>query len=224
VSRALEIYRGSDGEATKAFYVELEAHGDPGRLAVNLFRAQKCSERAKQYRGRANKSDAYDRKNWSLQNLAELLALRAEALGIQWGWGLDEKAVGFTHVLYIDLPQGQVSFHSAVRYQGPHYLGAWDGAVGASQMRVVQFADAALAGDYRVIEMTVLPPPVCGVRPGLAVPKGQPRCKLCQKTAPCDCDLAELDRKAKLEVNHRRWRQESLALGMPSTPSSHGRP
>jgi hypothetical protein len=145
-TRVLEVYKGSDGGATKALYADLEARGAIGALAVNLFRAQKCSERAKVYRGRRFKDAAYDRKNWSMQNLTEGLSKHAQQdLGIRWGWGLDGRQGDFAPwVLYIDLPTGQVSFHSTARFKGPDYAGLWDGAAGASPLRIVSFCAGVL--------------------------------------------------------------------------------
>jgi hypothetical protein len=59
-----------------------------------------------------------------------------------WGWQIDQAAQGpHRWVLYIDLPgRGQVSFHSAERGEGPDYLSAWDGAIGASAARIQYFA------------------------------------------------------------------------------------
>jgi hypothetical protein len=71
--KAAEVYAGSNGEVTRAYYAELERRGPLGMVAMNLFRAQKCSARAKVYRGRGFKRDAYDRKNWSLGLLCTYL-------------------------------------------------------------------------------------------------------------------------------------------------------
>jgi hypothetical protein len=76
---ALEIYAGSDGEATKRLYAELEALGLVGVIAMNLFRACKASARAKVYRGGGYRGMAYDKKQWSIGQLVEAL-IRAEAL------------------------------------------------------------------------------------------------------------------------------------------------
>lgn len=67
---AADVYAGSDGELTKRYYSELETKGPIGLVAMNLFRAQKCSARAKVYRGGVRgrgsyKSMAYERKSWS---------------------------------------------------------------------------------------------------------------------------------------------------------------
>ncbi len=87
---AYQIYKGSDGAATKKFYADLETRGPLGFVAMNLFRAQKCSARAKGYRRRAHKDNAYDRKNWSLKQLCQALEEHAAPLGIKFGWGRDD--------------------------------------------------------------------------------------------------------------------------------------
>lgn len=122
----LKVYLGSDGTATTALYARLEALGPIGTVAINLFRAQKASERAKVYRGRF-KGVAYDKKQWSVDNLCKVLAEHAEASGIVYGWAEDDAQPFHRWVLYVDLPTGQVSFHAAARGDGPDYSGAWDG-------------------------------------------------------------------------------------------------
>ena len=73
----ISIYQGSNGEATKALYAQLESMGPHGVIAMNLFRACKCSERAKVYRGRGYRDEAYRRKQWSMDNLCEALTKHA---------------------------------------------------------------------------------------------------------------------------------------------------
>lgn len=91
---ACRVYAGSDGGLTKRFYAELEARGTIGIVALNLFRAQKCSSRAKVYRGgtggRSFRDMAYERKEWSLKQLAEVLTSHGGELGITFGWGRDK--------------------------------------------------------------------------------------------------------------------------------------
>jgi hypothetical protein len=145
--KALEVYEGSDGEVTKRYYAELQRAGAIGLVAMNLFRAQKCSARAKKYRGGVRgvgsfRGMAYERKQWSMANLAAVLLKHGESLGIAWGWKRDEAAqYGPDWVLYIDLPQGQVSFHSPARGEGPDYSGDWD-RLKASADRILAFCDA----------------------------------------------------------------------------------
>lgn len=147
--RALDIYAGSDGDATKRFYAALEARGAIGTVAVNLFRAQKSSARAKVYRGGVYgggsfRRMAYDRKAWALENLTQILVRHASELGIRFGWRHYPELEHAAWVLYVDLPQGQVSFHSVARMKGPDYPYQWDGQR-QSPARIVQFCDAVLA-------------------------------------------------------------------------------
>lgn len=145
IADVLRIYQGSDGEATKAFYGRLEQLGPRGVIALNLFRACKNSERAKQYRGGMRgrgsyRSMAYDRKQWAIDNLCKVLAEHAFN---NFGWGIDEvlreRGDPHHHVLYVDLPTGQVSFHTAPRGEGPDYGGEWDGVRGSSADRICRF-------------------------------------------------------------------------------------
>lgn len=145
--KAAEVYAGSDGEVTKAYYANLMDKGAVGIVAMNLFRAQKCSARAKVYRGRGYRDEAYERKQWSMGQLCECLAARPE-LRIKFGWKEDPGA----HVpwlLYIDLPQGQVSFHSPERGKGPDYLGEWD-QQHSSEERILEFCDMVMEGKCAV--------------------------------------------------------------------------
>jgi hypothetical protein len=146
VLSAWHVYRQSDGAVTRAFYEQLKTKGPIGEIAINLFRAQKASHRAKKYRGGIRgkgsyRSMAYDRKGWSLQNLAKSLVEHGKALSIAFGWGYDDKAYDNKHVLYVDLPPGQVSFHSPERYEGPDYPHGWDHAR-LSDARICKFCDS----------------------------------------------------------------------------------
>jgi hypothetical protein len=136
---AAEVFNGSDGEVTKSYYAKLEERGPIGQIAMNLFRAQKCSTRAKVY-SRRYRGSAYDRKNWSMQNLCSILNEHGAARGIFFGWKRDPSCPGFEWVLYIDLPHGQVSFHSPNRGAGPDYPGEFDGEH-KSEERILAFCD-----------------------------------------------------------------------------------
>lgn len=151
----MEIYAGSNGDATKALYRRLEGLGPVGVVAMNLFRAQKASTRAKEYRGGVRgqgsfKSMAYEKKNWSLGNLTDMLTRHGDRLGLRWGWQADTATHGFEWVLYVDTPCGQVSFHSATRLKGPDYPYAWDGAVNASVGRIIRWCEQLLAPEVHV--------------------------------------------------------------------------
>ena len=157
----VRIYLGSDGEATRALYAELEQLGPAGPIAVNLLRAAKTSERAKRYRGRGYRGAAYDTKGWSIGNLCELLPGLAPVCGIPgWGWAVDPDQARHRFVLYVDLPTGQVSFHSEHRGHGPDYAGAWDGARGLQADRVVRWAAALLENstDHGADGSAIAPP------------------------------------------------------------------
>jgi hypothetical protein len=143
-------YFGSDGEATKALYAKLEHYGTTGILAVNLLRAQKCSSRAKVYRGGNSQGSykrmSYDRKQWAIDNLCKELSTNADQLGIRWGWKEDPTVVfgeNTSYVLYVDLPQGQISFHSPVRGAGKDYEGNFDGQHKSAE-RIIEYAEAIL--------------------------------------------------------------------------------
>ena len=142
---AVEVYNGSDGDLTRDYYAELEQRGPIGIVCVNLFRAQKCSARAKVYRGGIRgqgsyRGLAYDRKNWSMQNLCRVLMKEALALGIAWGWKRDPAQQYHDWVLYVDLPTGQVSFHAAAHGEGPLYRGDWDGEHKSAE-RILAFCE-----------------------------------------------------------------------------------
>ena len=148
---AWQIYNGSDGAATRRFYGELRKRGDLGRVALNLFRAQKCSKRAKKYGPYAGVGDdsfrdlAYQRKAFSLQELVAVLGEHGDKLGISFGWGRDEAQPFNKWVLYVDLPLGQVSFHSPTRFAGPDYPGIWDGKR-MSEERILAFVQKVYEG------------------------------------------------------------------------------
>ncbi len=145
ISTVATVYNGSSGDATKALYQQLEQLGGRGVVAMNLFRAQKCSERAKMYRRRSHKDAAYGRKDWSIGNLCDALMEHGQADQLLWGWGEDPQQAFHRHVLYVDLPTGQVSFHSGARQRGPDYPGVWDGQRGVSPGRIVQWVARVLS-------------------------------------------------------------------------------
>jgi hypothetical protein len=144
------VYEGSDGAATVALYTRLHGLGPAGDVAVELLRAQKSSARAKVYRGGVRgrgsfRGMAYDRKQWALGNLATALARHAAALSLVWGWGDDRGQKLNPWVLYVELPTGQVSFHSPSKGAGPMFPGRWDAMPGASEGRVVQWVASLLS-------------------------------------------------------------------------------
>jgi hypothetical protein len=142
---ARQIYYGSNGGASRSFCSTLERNGAIGQIAAQLFRVQKASSRAKVYRGGVRGSNgqrysyrdmAYERKNECIERLCRILEHDSD--GLKWGWGRDEAEFEAKHVLYVELPVGQVSFHCPMRYAGPDFDGEWDGEH-LSQERVIEF-------------------------------------------------------------------------------------
>lgn len=148
---AREVFEQQDGEVTRAYYADINSRGFLGQLAVALFRAQKRSTAAKKYRRGSHRRDAYDVKNWSLSEVCRILCM--DPMRFVWGWKRDEKTPGFEWCLYCDLPQGQVSFHSASRLEGPSYILEFDGEH-KSRERILAFCDS-VAGNP--IEEFVVP-------------------------------------------------------------------
>jgi len=145
------VFEQQDGEVTKAYYAAMNERGIPGQLAVALFRAQKRSTAAKRYRNKFSR-DAYDVKNWSLSEVCRICSLAPSLF--EWGWKEDPKTRGFKWVLYVVLPQGQVSFHSASRLNGPDFAGEWDGQH-LSKERILAFCDSI--GDHPIENVNIQP-------------------------------------------------------------------
>jgi hypothetical protein len=155
VGRVRTIFDGSNGGESLRLCNELAKRGPLGGIAAELYRAQKASSRAKVYRGgmsfhnggHASYRDlSYDRKNKMLVRLCE--RLEVDDCGLRWGWGKDVKQPFAQWVLYLELGNGQISFHSPTRFDGPKYDGGWDGK-DASEDRIIAFCEAVLAGDVR---------------------------------------------------------------------------
>ena len=136
--KAENVFNQQDGDVTKRYYAEMNAKGILGQLAVALFRAQKRSIAAKKYRKGKFTRAAYDVKNWSLSEICRIMKLSDNAF--LWGWKEDPNTPGYPWVLYLDSPQGQISFHSPDRLEGPDYPKEWDG-MRMSKQRVLKFCD-----------------------------------------------------------------------------------
>ena len=139
-----KTYCASDRGATRRLLASLRGAGPKGRIAAGLLKAMKASSRAKKYRGgyRHDNGDvtefskySYRRKQAGLKEVC--LQLELDPCGMTWGWGTDSKNAEAPHVLYIDLPQGQVAFHSTKRYAGPNYSGKKSAK--HSERRVISF-------------------------------------------------------------------------------------
>ena len=134
------VYHGSQGGATRSYLSALEKCGHIGRIAAELFRAQKSSRRAKQYRGDSVEM-AYNRKGDSLEKLCSLL--EQDSCGLSWGWQRDTSQPFASHVLYVDSPEGQISFHSPKRFSGSDYPGEWD-SESVSEEVVIHFCNSVM--------------------------------------------------------------------------------
>jgi hypothetical protein len=137
-----EVVQISDiRELAKTIARELLADGKAGKLA---------KKRAKLYRrGRGYKTAAYERKNWSIGNLALTLYVTSAATYLPSGWAVDQPLRGrgdpHHHVLYVELPTGQVSFHTGGRGPGPDYTGQWDGERGIASERICRWVAMVMA-------------------------------------------------------------------------------
>jgi hypothetical protein len=149
-TRSYAVFTGSEASETRRFYKELEGLGWDGCLAAMLMRTQKASSRAKVYRGRSYKERAYVNKQRAIWKLVELLS--APECTYRWGWGDDLSRSHCPHVLYVDLPDGQVSFHSLIRGDGPDYPGKWDGVRDASAARIIRFSSTIYPGGCPVLK------------------------------------------------------------------------
>lgn len=145
---AVDIYLGSCGGRTRSYLSKLEKLGFEGKVAAQLFRAQKASSKAKLYMGGLTNVSystlAYDAKAKALSRLCELLV--DDLTGVTWGWQEDLSEDYALWVLYVELPNGQVSFHSPERMTGPSFVGKWDGDH-ESDRRILQFCDDVFGYD-----------------------------------------------------------------------------
>ena len=148
------VYYGSNGGATRSLLAKLSKIKPVGRIAAQLFRAQKASSKAKEYRGGIRRSDgeynsyrdlAYEVKETALKKLCAELS--GDSCGLKWGWSEDLKQPINSFVLYVELSHGQVSFHSPERFEGPDYERGWDGMRG-SETRIIEFCQSILANEH----------------------------------------------------------------------------
>lgn len=149
------VFEGNNGDDTKALYALLDGLGPHGMLCTALFRAQKRSERAKQYQkargARRYAGAAYDVKQWSLQEVCRIMALHPEALQLPYGWKQDHTTrfgERSSWVLYVDTPHGQASFHAPSRCYGPEYVGEWVKGEG-SREAILRYCECVLREAFR---------------------------------------------------------------------------
>lgn len=144
---ARSVFELNHPEKTKEFYAKISESGGIGFIAVALYRVQKYSMMAKTfpYRGKKGKRFiSYAKKNYRIESLVETLIKYPDA-GVTFGWGIDNKKSKNKWVLYVDLPNGQVSFHTPIgRLAGPDYAAGWCGVIGASERRIFELCDKLL--------------------------------------------------------------------------------
>jgi hypothetical protein len=147
---AIDVFRGSNGGKTRSYLSSLEKLGQSGRIASALFRVLKSSARAKKYRSGTRTVSfselEHGRESESLKELCKLL--QADSSRIAWGWQQDPNQDFAKWVLYVDLPHGQVRFHSTDRIDGPEYSGAWDGSL-KREDHILDFCDSVLGNTER---------------------------------------------------------------------------
>lgn len=150
---AIRAYYGSSREMTTMLYQHLSTLGPAGELAVNLMRAAKTSERAKKYRGGdrggSYRRQSYGTKQWALGNICRVLVADYISANVTvWGWGVDQALFQngdpHYHVLYVEIPTGQVSFHTDQRGDGPDYTGEWDRARNTGPDRILRWVGRVL--------------------------------------------------------------------------------
>lgn len=140
--KAAYVFAQQNGDVTKQYYAKMNSLGAAGQLAVALFRAQKRSTAAKKYGRSRYRGAAYDVKDWSISEICRILLTHPE-LGLQWGWQYDQNTINFEHVLYVETPCGQCSFHVSHRGQGPIFKGKWD-RLRASVDSILEYCDKVM--------------------------------------------------------------------------------
>ncbi len=155
-----ETFFGSDGQATVELYNRLRLLGNAGIVAMNLCRACKNSSRAKQYRGGIRgqgsyKHLAYGRKQYAMSELCIILEHLDPSAGLVWGWKADPEQEIYRWVLYVDIPTGQVSFHTVTRGTGPDYPSEWDGQHKSAE-RIIAWVEMLLQKQGWDKEMVVI--------------------------------------------------------------------
>jgi len=139
VDEICQTIKAAKAARTAKLYKRIGQCGTVGPIAEILLRVQISSEKGKKYRGDSS-GFSYAKKS---ECMAGLCAVLKDQQQIDYGWGIDRKCDA-EHVLYVDLPNGQVSFHCFDRIGGPDYPKQWDGAH-ASGKRIREFAASVLA-------------------------------------------------------------------------------
>jgi hypothetical protein len=129
-----EIYHGSNAADTRKLLDRVRELGHAGRIAAVIFRLQKTAARWRSYKGSVTRGDySVSRQTLAKEYITEAAAELARLLtvddyGIAWGWHFDRhvKFQDPEHVLIVELPAGQVSWHVISRGVGPDFAGLPD--------------------------------------------------------------------------------------------------
>lgn len=131
---------------------QLRLHGRVGMIGAALLNCQKESSNAKKHlkghagaiQSRRLSRERYQQKH---QAMAALQVHLKEYQTFNWGWAPDPNPSksSAVHVLYVDLPTGQVGFHSTqmLGRNAKVYTGQWDGQ-NKNMERIFKFCEDIL--------------------------------------------------------------------------------
>ncbi len=151
--KALEVFTQQNGEVTKAYYAEMQKLGELGEIAVCLFRAQKRSSRAKDYRRGKFRRLAYDAENvefaGALQGAEAALRKARHWVGME---GRSERT--FRRTRFVDSVRGPsdgpVQFPQSIRFDGPDYSGEWSGLPNSADV-IIRFCDRVASATMEAV-------------------------------------------------------------------------
>ena len=127
INRVSEAFSTSNAPLSRRLCNDLDSMGPMGQLASLLFKAEKARKQANSYSGEAPVSRrqyrdySQDRLREMLIKTVCLLDAHAKAMGVDWGWRIDDKSDSPTWLLCIELPTGQVTYRLSGRCMGPEY-------------------------------------------------------------------------------------------------------
>lgn len=137
--KAKIAFDARDRDITLSYQNDLLSRGPSGQLAFGLFRAQKRSSRAKDYRRGNHRRNSYAAKNDSLKYVDAVLSKWGDGMELTWGWQKDNGQDFHGWVLYVDFASfGQCSFHTQSPASDVQFPGEWDRR-GTSEETILKF-------------------------------------------------------------------------------------